>query len=141
MEQTFAKRPVHQGQNLQKFRFIRNMSQADVATDLEAKRGKPVSQQFISDLENKETIEDEELLRQIAEILKVDVDVIKNLDLEAALNIIANNFHEHATQQINYKNVVHNSPTYNPLDKLVELFEKEKAELKAEIEKLKKGKK
>jgi hypothetical protein len=30
--------------------------------------------------------------------------------------------------------------TYNPLDKLIELFEKEKAELKAEIDKLKKKK-
>jgi hypothetical protein len=30
--------------------------------------------------------------------------------------------------------------TFNPLDKLIELFEKEKAELRAEIERLKKGK-
>ena len=140
MEQ-IAKRPVHQGQNIQKLRLIRNISQADVAADLEAKRGKPVSQQFVSDLEQKETIEDDELLKQIAEILKVEPEVIKNLDWDSALNIIANNFHEHATQQINYKNVVHNSPTFNPLDKLIDLFEKEKAELKAEIEKLKKGKK
>jgi transcriptional regulator with XRE-family HTH domain len=138
MEQTFAKHPVHHGQNIQKFRIIRNMSQTDVAADLEVKRGKPVSQQFISDIEQKETIEDEELLKQISDILKIDPEVIKTLDLEAALNIIANNFSEHATQQINYKNVVHNSPTYNPLEKLIELFEKEKAELKAEIEMLRK---
>jgi len=138
MEQSFAKHPVHQGQNIQKFRIIRNMSQTDVASDLELKRGKPVSQQFVSDIEQKETIEDDELLRQIADILKVDSEVIKNLDLDAALNIIANTFQDHATQQINYKNVVHNSPNYHPLDKLIELFEKEKVELKAEIERLKK---
>ena len=69
MEQSFAKHPVHQGQNIQKFRIIRNMSQTDVASDLELKRGKPVSQQFVSDIEQKETIEDDELLKQIAEYL------------------------------------------------------------------------
>ena len=90
MEQSFAKHPVHQGQNIQKFRIIRNMSQTDVAADLELKRGKPVSQQFVSDIEQKETIEDDELLRQIAEILKVDPDVLRSLDLNAAINVISN---------------------------------------------------
>lgn len=135
MEQTFAKRPVNMGQNIQKFRLIREMSQGDVAAELETKRGKPVSQQFISDLENKETIEDEELLKQIAEILKVDPEVIKSMDWNAAINIISCTFRDNS----NAAHTVHQ--TIYPLDKLIELFEKEKAELKAEIEKLKKGKK
>lgn len=143
METISAKRQIHVGQNIQKFRNIRNKSQLDMAIELEEKLGKAVSQQLISDIEKRETIEDE-LLKQIAEILKVDDEVLKNLDWEDALNIIANNFQDYAIQQINYKNVVNN----NPLDKLIELFEKEKAELKnenqqlkKEVEELKKGKK
>ena len=134
MEQNFAKRPVHHGQNIQKFRIIRNMSQTDIAADLEAKRGKPVSQQFISDIEKKEKIEDEELLKQIAEILNVDKEVLKNMDLDSAINIISNTF---TNNQFAGYTVNHN-PVFNQLDKLIELFEKEKAELKAEIERLKK---
>ena len=140
MEQT-QKRP-HVGKNIQKFRFIRNLSQADLAAELEVKRHRPVSQQLVSDIENRETIEDEELLKQIAEILKVDPDVIKNLEWEAAITVIGSSFTTNdQAPAINQalQSTIHQ--TINPLDKLIELFEKEKAELKAEIEKLKKGKK
>jgi transcriptional regulator with XRE-family HTH domain len=125
------------GKNIQKFRLIRDKSQMDIAVELEEKRHKPVSQQLISDIENRETIEDEELLQQIAEILKVDAETLKTLDWDAAINIIGNTFHDHAFQSI--YSTIHQ--TINPLDKLIELFEKDKAELKAEIAKLKKGKK
>src|SRR5689334_19070793 len=117
MEQNFAKRPVHQGQNIQKFRIIRNMSQTDVAADLEAKRGKPVSQQFVSDIEKKEKIDDEELLKQIAEILNVDKEVLQNMDLDSAINIISNTFTNN--QFAGY--TVNNNPVFNQLDKLIEL--------------------
>jgi len=112
-----------------------------MAVNLEDRMKRPFSQQLISDIEGRENIEDEELLKQIAEILKVEPEALKNMDLNEAINIIGNSFHENSTQQINYKNTVHNQQTYNPLDKLIELFEKEKAELKAEIERLKKKRK
>ena len=136
METSFAKRSIHVGRNIQKFRLLRDKSQGDIAADLENILHKPVSQQFISDLENKETIEDDELLKQIAEILKVDSEVLRNIDLDAAINIISNSFTNN--QFAGY--TVNNNPVFNPLDKLIELFEKEKAELKAEIERLKKAK-
>jgi len=136
METSFAKRSIHVGRNIQKFRLLRDKSQGDIAADLENILHKPVSQQFISDLENKETIEDDELLKQIAEILKVDSEVLRNIDLDAAINIISNTFTNN--QFAGY--TVNNNPVFNPLDKLIELFEKEKAELKAEIERLKKAK-
>jgi len=136
METTFAKRSIHVGRNIQKFRLLRDKSQGDIAADLENILHKPVSQQFISDLENKETIEDDELLKQIAEILKVEPEVLRNMDLDTAINIISNTFTNN--QFAGY--TVNNNPVFNPLDKLIELFEKEKAELKAEIERLKKAK-
>ncbi len=134
METTFAKRSVHVGRNIQKFRLLRDKSQGDVAADLEDMLNKPVSQQFISDLESKETIEDDGLLRQIAEILKVEPEVLKTMDWDAAINIVSCTFKDNS-------NAAHTIyQTINPLDKLIDLFEKEKAELKAEIEKLKKTK-
>lgn len=141
MENTSAKRPVHVGHNIQRFRLIRGLSQAGLAYKLEEKRNKSVSQQLISDIEDRESIADDELLQQIAEVLEVSPDVLKNVDLDNAINIIGNTFNEYSAQQINYKNTVQNSQTHNPLDKLIELFEKEKAELKAEIERLRKEKK
>lgn len=144
MEQTLN-RPVHVGQNIQKFRLIRKKSQVELAAELEERLHKPISQQLISDIENRVSIEDDELLKEIANILKVDPEVLKNLDLEDALNFISNTFttQDNASHVTNlpvyHKSTIHQ--TYNPLDKLIELFEKEKADLKAEIEKLKKKKK
>lgn len=133
MEQTLTKRPIHVGRNIQKFRLVRKMSQDSLAVELEEKRGKPVSQQFISELEAKETIEDDELIKQIAEILNVDADVLRNLDLDSAINIISNTFTNN--QFAGY--TVNNNPVFHPLDKLLEVFRKEKEELKAENENLK----
>jgi transcriptional regulator with XRE-family HTH domain len=138
MESLVESKAIHVGRNLKKFRIVRGLSQTDVAVALEKIRKKPVSQQLVSDIEERQTIEDEELLGQYCQILKVDPEVVKKLDLDDAINVIGNNFHDNATQQINFKNTVNNSQAYNQLDKLIELFEKEKAELKGEIEKLRK---
>jgi transcriptional regulator with XRE-family HTH domain len=113
------------------------MSQADLAAELEEKRHKPVSQQLISDIENRETIEDDELLKQIAEILKVGPEVIKNLNWDAAITVIGNTFTNHDYSQQQFATYIHNSPIYHPLDKLLELFQKEKDELRNEIQQLK----
>ena len=138
--QTQSKKGPHVGRNIQTIRFIRGISQVELGTELEERLHRPFSQQLVSDLEGRQEIEDEELLRQIAEILKVEPEALKNMDLNEAINVFGNSFNQNSTQQINYKNTVHNQQTNNPLDKLIELFEKEKAELKAEIEKLKKAK-
>lgn len=141
MENISAKRPVHVGHNIQKIRLFRSLSQTEMAVELEEKRHKPVSQQLISDIEGRETIEDDDLLQQIAEILNVTPEALKTLDLDNAINVIGSTFTNN--DQSNAINQPINSTihqTINPLDKLVELFEKEKAELKAEIERLRKQK-
>lgn len=145
MENTSAKRPVHVGHNIQRFRLIRGLSQAGLAYKLEEKRNKSVSQQLVSDIEDRESIADEELLKQIAEVLEVSPEVLKNVDVESAINVIGNSYsntgHENSAQ---INQLIGNptiNQTFNPLEKLIELFEKEKAELKAEIERLRKEKK
>ena len=143
--ETSSKRPVHVGHNIQKVRLFRGLSQNGLAKRLEEKRHRPVSQQIVSDIEDRETIEDEELLRQIAEILEVTPEALKSLDWENAINAIGNTFNNNDSSTGNYNLPIYHQSTihqtYHPLDKLIELFEKEKAELKAEIEKLKKKKK
>lgn len=110
---------------------------------------RPFSQQLISDIEGREKIEDEELLRQIAEILKVDVDVIKNLDWDAAISVIGSSFTTNdQAPAINQAISSTINQHFNPLDKLIDLFkekeaklESENEQLRKEIDKLRKGKK
>ncbi|MET6999444.1 helix-turn-helix transcriptional regulator [Chitinophaga defluvii] len=117
------------------------MTQGDVAADMEVVLHRPVSQQFISDLENKENIEDDELLRQIAEILKVDEEVLKSLDWDVAITVMGNTYtnnnHEHSGAINQPINLTINQ-TFNQFDKPIELFASEKAELKKENQELKK---
>jgi transcriptional regulator with XRE-family HTH domain len=131
--QTQSKKP-HVGRNIQKIRLFRSMSQTDLATELEEKRHRPVSQQLVSDIEGREVIEDEELLRQVAEILHVSPEALTTLDLDNAINVIGSTFNDHAMQPI--QSTIHQ--TINPLDKLIELFEKEKTELREQNEQLRK---
>ena len=139
MENTSTKRPIHVGNNIKRFRLIRGLSQAGMAHLLEEKKGRSVSQQLISDIEDRETIEDEELLKQIAEILEVTPEALKLLDLDSVINVIGNTFSDNSSPIIQHQPVQSTiTQNFNQLDKLIELFEKEKAELKAEIEKLKK---
>ncbi len=91
------------------------------------------NQKKISILEQKEVIDDP-LLEQVAKLLKVPAEAIKNFDEEAAIVNIQNNYegstlNHSANYQYNYQ------PTFNPIDKIVELYEalvkseKEKVEL------------
>lgn len=95
--------------------------------------GEDWTQQRISLLEQKETI-DESLLVQVAHVLKVPKEAIENFDDEAAVNIISNivNNNDHATGNslFNYY------PTFNPIDKMVELYERMLQQQKEMIDKL-----
>ena len=95
------------------------------------------NQKKISALEQREVIDDP-LLEQVAALLKVPAEAIKNFDEEAAINVIGNSYHDNSTSNVNYH------CTFNPIDKIVELYdalvksEKEKNEL---LQKLLDGKK
>lgn len=95
-----------------------------------------MTQQAISKLEQKEEVEDE-VLEKVAKVLNVPVNAIKNLNDEATFNIIANNYHDNSSA-VNYQ------CSFNPIDKVIELYERllsaEKAKV-AMLEKLLEGKK
>ena len=128
---TLAK-PNHIGRKISRIRELRDMKQEALAQAL------GISQQTVSAIENSETI-DEEKLQEIAKILGVSAEGIKNFSEEAVLNIISNTFNSHD----NSTNGINVQPTFNPLDKVVELYErlvqveKEKNEY---LERLLKGK-
>ncbi len=83
-------------------------------------------------LEQKEAIEPE-LLEQVAKILKVPADTIRSFNEEAAINIISNIFTSHDSSTLNAVNCY---PTFNPLDKVIELYGRMIKEKNEMIEKL-----
>jgi hypothetical protein len=89
------------------------------------------NQRKISLLEQKEVIEPA-LLEHVAKALKVPVEAIKNFDEDTAIVNIQNNYdgstlNHSANYQYNYQ------PSFNPIDKIVELYE---ALVKSEGEKI-----
>ena len=121
---------VHQGKAVKRIREILGIKQPQLADDL------GISQQAVSLLEAKEVI-DPKLLQEVATALKVPVDAIKNFNEEAASNFI-NTFQDNSVSH-----VIGNFGTYNfnPLDKVVELYErmlKEKDEIIAKLQQDKK---
>lgn len=124
-----ATKPKHIGRNISRIRELRGMKQEALAIAM------GISQQSVSNMEGSETV-DEEKLKAIAEVLGVSAEAIKNYSDETVFNIIGNTYHDNASS-LNY------NCTFNPLDKVVELYErlvqaeKEKVEY---LEKLLKGK-
>ncbi|GEP97763.1 helix-turn-helix domain-containing protein [Chitinophaga cymbidii] len=105
-----AENIIHQGRNLKRIREILGIKQDALAIEL----GDDWNQQKISLLEQKEEI-DPKLLEQVAKALKVPTDAIKTFSDEAANNFI-NTFHDNSG--FNYH------CTFNPLNKVVELYER-----------------
>jgi transcriptional regulator with XRE-family HTH domain len=109
-----ATKPKHIGRNISRIRELRGMKQEALAISI------GVSQQAVSNIEGSETV-DEERLNTIAEALGVSVEAIKNFSDEVVLNNIQNNY-EGAV--INDGPTVNHNCSFNPLDKIVELYER-----------------
>ncbi|MCD0465380.1 helix-turn-helix transcriptional regulator [Flavobacterium sp. ENC] len=121
---------IHQGRNIKRFREMLGIKQEVLAYEL----GDDWNQKKISLLEQKELIEND-ILDQVAKILKVPADAIKNFDEEQAINIISNTASFDNCQQPAFFN---NQPTFNPLDKMVELYERMLEQQKEMINRLEK---
>ncbi|TQM21680.1 helix-turn-helix protein [Chryseobacterium aquifrigidense] len=119
---------IHQGRNIKRFREMLGIKQEALAFEL----GDDWNQKKISLLEQKETVESD-ILAQVAQILKVPTEAIENFDEEQAVNIISNTFTSNDTSTLNAINV---QPTFNPLDKMVELYERMLQQQREMIEKL-----
>ncbi|SFD77393.1 DNA-binding transcriptional regulator, XRE-family HTH domain [Chitinophaga sp. CF118] len=122
----------HTGKNIKAIREILRVKQEVLADAL------GVSQQSISLLEQRETVE-HDLLERVANILKVPVEAIENYREDTTVSFISNTYTN--TNNDNVSNGIQNSPTLNYYaDKLIELYERMLKEKDAEIERLRQEK-
>ncbi|AYN04937.1 helix-turn-helix domain-containing protein [Flavobacterium sp. 140616W15] len=131
-----ATKPKHIGRNISRIRELKGMKQEILANAI------GVSQQSVSNIEASETIDKDKLI-EIAKALGVTVEAIENFSEESVFNYF-NTYYDTKDSVINAGNLCSaNNCTFNPLDKVVELYErlvqaeKEKVEY---LEKLLKGK-
>ncbi|WP_321333405.1 helix-turn-helix transcriptional regulator [uncultured Bacteroides sp.] len=102
----------HVGRNLQKIRVYMGVKQEALAMDL------GISQQVISKIEKQDEIE-EGLLARVAGVLGISPEVIRDFDVEKAIyniNNIRDNTFEQGSTSI--------AQQFNPIDKIVELYER-----------------
>jgi transcriptional regulator with XRE-family HTH domain len=109
---TMPEKKVHEGRNIKRIREMLGIKQETLAEELQ------ISQSGVSLLEQKETI-DQPMLESVAKVLKVPVEAIKNFTEDAAYNIIGNTVTNN--QSVAF---VQYYPTFNPIDKVVELYER-----------------
>lgn len=113
-----TEKTIHEGRNVKRIREILGIKQDTLAAEL------GLSQQAVSALEQREAL-DKDIIEKISKILKIPAEAIRSFSDETAINIISNTFHDNAVN-MNYQ------CTFNPFDKVVELYE---ALLKSEREK------
>ena len=120
METTFETKKSDYGYNAKRLRKILGVKQEELAERI------GVSQQTVSRFESTPQLDDE-TLDKIAAALNISVDAIKNFSEDAAINFVANTFHDSTVA-----NTYHQC-SFNPLDKVIELYERM---LKTEQEKV-----
>jgi len=124
---------IHQGRNIKRFREMLGIKQEALALEL----GDDWNQRKVSLLEQKEEVE-ADILKQVSNALKVPVQAIENFDEEAAVSYI-NTFNDSSSNTGTIGNNNNCTLHFNPIDKVMELFErllaseKEKVDLMKEI--------
>ena len=120
METTFTRRNSH-GANLKRWREWRGIKQEVLADKI------GVSQATLSGYEKKDELEPE-VLEKITKALDIPIEAITELNEGALINIYSGTWQDNATAAGRIQN-----QTFNPIDKIVELYERL---LKAEQEKV-----
>jgi len=115
---------LHIGRKISKLRELKGIKQEALAVEL------GISQQAVSKIEQSAEIEDE-ALDKIAKALGLTSEAIKAFSEDAVFNIIANTFTDNSQNNNNYL------CTINPLEKIVELYERLLASEKEKVELLK----
>lgn len=107
MEEMTVKKSNH-GANVRRWREWRNINQDVLAEQI------GVSQAALSGYEKKDKLE-QDILDKIAKALDIPVEAITELEQGASISIV--NAYDNSGS-INY------SPTFNPIDKIAELYER-----------------
>jgi transcriptional regulator with XRE-family HTH domain len=115
---------IHIGRKISKLRELKGIKQETLAAEL------GISQQAVSKIEQSADVE-EEALDKIAKVLGLTPDAIRAFSEDAVFNIIANTFTDNSQNNNNYL------CTINPLEKIVELYERLLASEREKVELLK----
>lgn len=107
-------KPKHVGRNISRLRELRGIKQEALAIAI------GVSQQTISNIENSEIV-DHDKLELIAKELGITVEAIKNFSEENVVNYF-NNFYDNSAS--NGQGAFGPIYNFNPIDKIVELYER-----------------
>jgi len=107
-------KPRHIGRNIGRIRELRGIKQDALAFDL------GISQQAVSNMEKSESVEDSRL-EEVAKVFGVSVEALKNFSEENMITYF-NNFYDHSAGNGAFGN--NNNCNFNPLDKVVELYER-----------------
>jgi transcriptional regulator with XRE-family HTH domain len=113
---------VHHGRNVKRLREMLGMKQEAIAVALD------LTQQAMSKLEQKELIEEPQL-DIIASVLHVPVEAIKNMSDETANNYINSFIYNDKAN-----NCFNHHCTFNPVDKIIELYNEKIALYNEKIE-------
>ncbi|WP_427873021.1 helix-turn-helix domain-containing protein [Flavobacterium sp. MMS24-S5] len=108
-----AIKPKHIGRNISRIRELKDMKQEALAQAI------GTNQQTISAIENSETVDEQKLI-EIAKALEVSVEAIKNFSDEGVINYF-NSFNNNV---VTTGSIFATNCTFNPLDKVVELYER-----------------
>lgn len=100
----------HHGQNIKRIRELLGVKQEALGAAL------GLSQQSVSQLEQKEKLDDPALLDKVAKALGVSEEAIKNFNEKAAINIISNTYHDTSSSVMYF-------PNFNPIEKLMEIID------------------
>ncbi|TQM48729.1 DNA-binding XRE family transcriptional regulator [Arcticibacter tournemirensis] len=111
-----AETALHIGRKISRIRELRGMKQEALALEL------GISQQAVSKIEQSAEVEDD-ALSKIAAVLGVSAEAIKNYSDEAVIYNIQNNYEGSNNHGAN----VGHQFNFNPIEKLVELFEENKS--------------
>lgn len=98
------------GANVRRWREWRNINQDVLAEHI------GVSQTTLSSYERKEKLEPE-ILEKIAKALDIPLEAITELEQGTAINIFSGTWNDNASNSVNY------NPTFNPIDKIVQLYD------------------
>jgi len=109
-----AEPTLHIGRKISKIRELKGIKQEALAAEL------GISQQAVSKIEQNAEVEEEALIK-IANVLGLSPEAIKAFTEEAVFNIISNTFQDSSSNNNNYM------CTFNPIEKIVELYDEKVA--------------
>ncbi|MCZ8216872.1 MAG: helix-turn-helix transcriptional regulator [Cyclobacteriaceae bacterium] len=116
--ETTSKAPRHVGRRIGRIREMLGVKQETLAEQM------GITQQAVSKLEQSEELE-EKTLERVAKALGVPAKAIENFNEESVFNIISNTFHNTSSDQSTLiSSSLNYYPTFNTIEKIVDLYER-----------------